>query len=77
MSAKAPRASTTTQELEQLSTRIDDLVALCERLKEENRSLKEKQDALVNERANLLQKNELVRSRVEAMIGRLRAMEQG
>lgn len=77
MSAKAPRASTTTQELEQLSTRIDDLVALCERLQEENRSLKEKQDALVNERANLLQKNELVRSRVEAMIGRLRAMEQG
>lgn len=77
MSAKAPRASTTTQELEQLGKRIDDLVAVCERLQEENRSLKEKQDALVNERANLLQKNELVRSRVEAMIGRLRAMEQG
>ena len=29
------------------------------------------------ERANLLQKNEQVRARVEAMIGRLKAMEHG
>lgn len=77
MSAKAPRASGTDIELEQLGLRIDELIALCERLKEENQSLRQKQDALVNERAGLLQKNELVRSRVEAMIGRLRAMEQG
>ena len=28
-------------------------------------------------RANLLQKNEQVRARVEAMIGRLKAMDQG
>jgi cell division protein ZapB len=46
-------------------------------LQDENRSLKQRQDALTSERASLLQKNEQVRARVEAMIGRLKAMEQG
>ena len=35
------------------------------------------QDALIGERATLLQKKEQVRARVEAMIGRLKAMEHG
>ena len=63
-------------ELKRLEGRLDELVLICGQLKEENRSLKQKQDALISERANLLQKNEQVRARVEAMIGRLRAMEQ-
>ena len=46
-------------------------------LKEENRALRQRQDAISTERASLLQKNEQVRARVEAMIGRLRTMEQG
>ena len=40
-------------------------------------NLKQRQDVLTSERATLLQKNEQVRARVEAMIGRLKAMEQG
>jgi cell division protein ZapB len=39
--------------------------------------LKQRQDLLMSERASLLQKNEQVRARVEAMIGRLKAMETG
>jgi cell division protein ZapB len=46
-------------------------------LKEENRSLKDRQDTLIADRATLLQKNEQVRARVEAMISRLKAMEHG
>jgi cell division protein ZapB len=46
-------------------------------LKEENRALHQRQDAITSERAGLLQKNEQVRARVEAMIGRLKAMEHG
>jgi cell division protein ZapB len=64
-------------ELERLAKRLDDLVVTCNQLKEENRSLRQRQDALTAERANLLQKNEQVRARVEAMIGRLKAMEHG
>lgn len=45
--------------------------------KEENRALRQRLDSLMTERATLLQKNEQVRARVEAMIGRLKAMEHG
>ena len=38
--------------------------------------LRNRQDMLTAERATLLQKNEQVRGRVEAMISRLKAMEQ-
>ncbi len=64
-------------ELKRLEKRVDALVQVCDKLQDENRSLKQRQDVLTFERANLLQKNEQVRARVEAMIGRLKAMEQG
>ena len=66
---------TFTLELERLEKRLDELVVICNQLKEENRSLKQRQDSLIADRATLLQKNEQVRARVEAMIGRLKAME--
>ena len=64
-------------ELSRLERRLDELVIICRQLKDENRSLKERQDALTADRATLLQKNEQVRVRVEAMITRLIAMEHG
>ena len=64
-------------ELKRLEKRVDALVGVCDQLQDENRSLKSRQDTLTAERATLLQKNEQVRARVEAMIGRLKAMEQG
>jgi cell division protein ZapB len=64
-------------DLKKLDFRIDELIRIVERLKEENLSLQQKQETLVSERAALMQKNDLVRTRVEAMITRLRAMEHG
>lgn len=64
-------------ELERLETHVGELADTCASLREENRSLRQRQDALISERATLLQKNEQVRARVEAMIGRLKAMEHG
>lgn len=69
--------STFEHELKRLEKRVDALVRVCDQLQDENRSLKQRQDVLTSERAGLLQKNEQVRARVEAMIGRLKAMEQG
>lgn len=69
--------STFEHELKRLEKRVDALVNVCDQLQDENRSLKQRQDVLTSERASLLQKNEQVRARVEAMIGRLKAMEQG
>lgn len=64
-------------ELKRVERRLDELIAVCRQLKEENRSLRQRQENLMIERASLMQKNEQVRTRVEAMIGRLKAMEHG
>jgi cell division protein ZapB len=64
------------RELKRLEERVDALVKVCDQLQDENKSLRQRQDLLTAERATLLQKNEQVRARVEAMIGRLKAMEQ-
>lgn len=58
-----------------LTERIEQLIVLCERLREENRVLRASQEAWTTERANLLAKNEQARTRVEAMITRLKQME--
>ena len=64
-------------ELKRLEKRLDEIVQICKKLQTENQSLKQRQDSIAEERANLIQKNEQVRAKVEAMIGRLKAMEQG
>jgi cell division protein ZapB len=74
---KSTPQSVTEQELLKLETRLEELVGSIERLKEENRSLRDQQDSMVTERAGLIEKNEMARNRVEAMINRLKAMEQG
>jgi cell division protein ZapB len=63
-------------ELKRLEKRLEDLIVTVSHIKEENRALRQRQDTLTSERATLLQKNEQVRGRVEAMIGRLKSMEQ-
>lgn len=64
-------------ELKKLEVRVEELIRTCTQLKEENRSLRTHQDTLTTERANLIEKTELARSRVEAMITRLKSMEPG
>jgi cell division protein ZapB len=64
-------------ELQRLEVRVGELLSLVQQLTEENRALRHRQDNLAGERASLLQKNEQVRTRVEAMIGRMRLLETG
>lgn len=71
-----PSADATLTDLQDISARIDRLVELCQRLSEENRSLRQSQEQLANERSALLAKNEQARTRVEAMIVRLKSLEQ-
>jgi cell division protein ZapB len=63
-------------ELSALESKLDVLIDQFNQLKDENRSLKVKQEALVKEKAKLLEKTALAKARVEAMIVRLKAMEQ-
>lgn len=62
-------------EIAALSQQLDRLLDVVRRLSEENRSLRHSQEQLANERAGLMARNEQARSRVEAMIQRLKALE--
>jgi cell division protein ZapB len=62
-------------EVAALSQQLDRLLDVVRRLHEENRSLRHSQEQLANERAGLMARNEQARSRVEAMIQRLKALE--
>lgn len=64
-------------ELKDLEDKLDKLIEQYASVKNENNSLKTKQDSLVREKAKLLEKTTLARTRVEAMITRLKAMENG
>ncbi len=62
-------------ELTTLNQKIDDLVAISLKLKKENRLLRAKEQTWQAERAQLMEKNDVARSKVEAMINRLRTLE--
>ncbi|CAG1771446.1 hypothetical protein BAC3_01823 [uncultured bacterium] len=64
-------------ELKDLEDKLDQLLAQHQAIKNENNALKAKQEALIQEKAKLLEKTTLARTRVEAMITRLKEMEQG
>lgn len=63
------------EELAALAKQVDQLLDTLRRLTDENRSLRQSQDQLSGERAGLLARNEQARSRVEAMIQRLKSLE--
>jgi cell division protein ZapB len=62
-------------EMASLSQQLDRLLDTVRRLTEENRSLRHSQEQLSGERAGLMARNEQARSRVEAMIQRLKSLE--
>ena len=63
-------------ELKRLEKRLEELIATVHRLKDENRALRARHDALAAEKTTVMNRSEQVRARVEAMIGRLKAMER-
>ncbi|MBO3277853.1 hypothetical protein D9M71_129870 [compost metagenome] len=63
-------------DLHALIAKFDLLLQRLEQLKAENRLLRSHERAWREERAHLIEKNELARHKVEAMILRLKALEQ-
>ena len=64
------------QQFKLLERKIGDLIQLCEQLDRENRMLKSAASGWQHEREQLIQKTEIARSKVEAMIIRLKTLEQ-
>jgi len=67
----------TETDLSHLEKRIDELIDTVGMLKNENTSLRQQKDKLNTERSQLIEKTEMARSRVEAMISRLKSLELG
>ena len=74
--AETEKSSSAELELKRLEKRLEELIATVHRLKDENRSLRARQDSLAGEKTTVMNRSEQVRARVEAMIGRLKAMER-
>ena len=55
--------------IEDLYKKVDQLIHHCE-------SLKARESSLLSERSRLIEKNDLARTRVEAMIGQLKNLQQ-
>ncbi|MCC6303373.1 MAG: TIGR02449 family protein [Gammaproteobacteria bacterium] len=62
-------------DLDLLTLRIEELIKLCERLREENTRLKAAQTQLQTAQARLTDRHELSRAKLEAMISRLKTLE--
>ena len=59
----------------ELEQTLEKLILISDHLFEDNQSLKLKETQLIKERAELHAKNDKIRTQVEAMIMRLKAME--
>ncbi len=65
------------EDLRKLETRIDELINACQRLRQENQSLKSEHDVLNQRHVRLMEKTRVARERIETMIDRLKALERG
>lgn len=63
------------QELTRLEEQVDVLLNTINRLVKENRSLRAQQESHTTERATLIERHDLVRNQVEAMVTRLKSLE--
>ncbi|MCP9337454.1 TIGR02449 family protein [Stutzerimonas xanthomarina] len=63
-------------DLQLLTVKLEQLIQRTEQLKAQNRLLRQSEQAWREERAHLIEKNEMARVKVESMISRLKALEQ-
>lgn len=64
------------QQLRQLEAHLEELIAISSRLRQENHALHAREARLMEERAQLLKKNDVAKAKVEAIISRLKSLEQ-
>ena len=63
------------QKIDKIEEKINELISLCDSLKKENRLLRKKQSDWTKEKRLLLMRNDNARQKIEAMIERLKTME--
>ena len=58
-----------------LEKRIDELITLCDELDSKRRAIETDRENWTQERTSLLEKNEMAKAKIEAMIMRLKSLE--
>ncbi len=61
--------------IQQLEVQVDDLLKASRRIRDENMLLKSQKSAWLSERAQLVEKTDLARNRIEKMVGRLKELD--
>ncbi len=64
------------EDIKALEQRIDQLIAACQRLRQENQLLRSEHENLSQKHTRLVEKTQVARTRIEAMIGRLKSLER-
>ena len=59
-----------------LEAKVDQLVAHCDALIQENQKLREEQRAWQDERATLVERNDLAKAKLDAMIERVKGVDE-
>ena len=68
--------SDTNDNMDDLEKQVDELLNLCDKLTQDNSSLKGTLDTMKTERSTLIEQKDKARHHIEAMITRLKSMEQ-
>jgi len=63
------------QDLRALEVRVEELIRACTHLRDENKTLRAREQELATERDQLAAKNHQAKTRVEDMISRLKRLE--
>ena len=58
-----------------LNDKVDDLIGLCSEMKRENQALKANESSWQSERRQLMEKNREAKSKLEAILVRLKALD--
>lgn len=61
--------------IQQLEQQVDELLRTSRRLREENLLLRSQQTAWLTERAQLIEKTDVARTRIEKMVSRLKELD--
>jgi cell division protein ZapB len=61
--------------LKDINKKLDELISVYQRTKDENRKLKAETESWQHERQRLLQQNELARNKIAEMLSRLKLLE--
>ncbi|TAM43614.1 MAG: TIGR02449 family protein [Gammaproteobacteria bacterium] len=64
------------EDIKALEQRIDQLIAACQRLRQDNQLLRSENENLSQKHTRLVEKTQVARTRIEAMIGRLKSLER-